>query len=133
MVRACPDLPPPPTGFALPQHCRPALVGSGRRARSLFLLLSSLQEFLLLSVAGRVQPSLSAVSTGTFCYIYNPVFGVPSGFGCQMPMGGLDRVPCEYGICTSAMTFASHGQPTGTPYLPKEAGVGRLYVRLSSY
>jgi hypothetical protein len=70
-----------PTPDSLPQHCRPALVGSGRRARASFLLLSRCSN----SSSSQLQAgySLSADSPGTFCYILCSVYLLDSDATCQ--------------------------------------------------
>ena len=88
---------------SLTQHCRPALVGSGRRARASFLLLSRCSN----SSSSQLQAgySLSADSPGTFCYILCSVYLLDSDAtcqwagwtGCRVNMHGRDdrRVPRE--------------------------------------
>ena len=71
-----------PTPDSLPQHCRPALVGSGRRARASFLLLSRCSN----SSSSQLQAgySLSADSPGTFCYILCSVYLAYLDATCQL-------------------------------------------------
>ena len=66
---------------SLPQHCRPALVRSGRRARASLLLLLPLQQT---PPSSRKGYSLSADSPGTFCYILCSVYLADLDATCQL-------------------------------------------------